>query len=86
MRFKPLPIPARVPDSSEPVFGKQDMNAEKMADRRRVAHGLYKEQLATVEHRKRDAILRQLAEQKEAEDMLKRTKQELVALNIFLSL
>ena len=52
------------------------MNAEKMAERRRLAHGLYREQLATVEQRKRNAILNQLAEQKEAEEMLKRTKQE----------
>ena len=76
LRFKPLPLPARVPDSSEPVFGKHDMNASKMAERRRVAHELFREQVATVEQRKRDSILKQLADQKEAEQMLDRTRQE----------
>ena len=35
-------MPAFVPDSSEPVFGKNDMNAEKMIERRRLAHNVYK--------------------------------------------
>ncbi len=76
VRFKPLPIPARVSDSSEPVFGKNDMNNEKMAERRRWAHDLYKEQLQTVENKKRAAILKRLEEQKEEEEMLRRTKRE----------
>ena len=76
MRFKPLPLPARVPDSSEPVFGKHDMNNESMAEQRRRAHELYRDQLSTVEQRKRDAILRRLTEQKEEEDMLSKTKKE----------
>ena len=75
VRFKPLPIPARLPDSSSPVFGKNDMNVEKMAEKRQRAHTLYQEQLATVEQRKRQAILRQLDEQKDEDAMLKRTKQ-----------
>ena len=74
LRFKPVPLPARVPDTE--CFGKNDMNAAKMAERRRIAHELYREQVSTVESRKRDAILRQLAEQREAEKMLDRTKKE----------
>ena len=69
-------MPARVPDSSEALFGKFDMTNEAMADRRRHAHELYKNQLSTVEQRKRDAILRRLAEQREEETMLSRTKHE----------
>ena len=65
-----------MPDSSEPVFGKHDMNQSKMAERRRIAHELFKEQVATVEQRKRDSILKQLSEQKEAEQMLDRTRHE----------
>ena len=76
VRFKPLPIPARLPDSSSPVFGKNDITAEKMAERRSIAHNLYKEQLGTIEQRKRDAILRRLNDQKEEEEMLKRTRKE----------
>jgi hypothetical protein len=52
------------------------MNAEKMAERRSIAHSLYREQLGTIEQRKRDAILRRLNEQKEEDEMLKRTKRE----------
>merc|ERR1712178_391282 len=77
VRFQPLPMPARVPDSTEPVFGKNDMTNEMMAERRKRAHELYKEQLNTVEQRKRDAILKRLGEQKEEESMLTRTKTEL---------
>lgn len=76
LRFKPLPIPARVSDSSEPIFGKNDMTNEKMFERRRIAHELYKEQLQTVEQRKRDAILQRLHEQKEEENVLRKTKHE----------
>ena len=54
------------------------MNSAKMAERRRIAHNLYREQVNTVEQRKRDTILRQLAEQREAETMLDRTKKEYV--------
>ena len=69
-------MPGSVPDSSEPVFGKNDMNNEKMADRRNRAHELYKEQLRTVEQRKREAILKKLQEQKEEEQMLSHTRDE----------
>ena len=69
-------MPARVPDSAEPVFGKYDMTNEAMPERRHRAHDLYKEQLHTVEQRKRDAILRRLADQKDEEKMLQRTKDE----------
>ena len=83
VRFQPLPLPARVPDSNEPIFGKNDMTNEMMAEHRRRAHELYKEQLNTVESRKRDAILKRLTDQQEEEDMLQRTKKEWVDQRIF---
>jgi hypothetical protein len=52
------------------------MTNEKMFERRRVAHSLYKEQLATVEQRKREAILQRLAEQKDEEEVLKKARQK----------
>lgn len=76
VRFKPLPLPAAVPDASEPVFGKDDMTNLAMAERRRRAVELYKEQQAVVEKRKREAILKRLQDQKDEEEMLKRTKKE----------
>ena len=78
VRFKPVQLPARVSDSDEPIFGKYDMTNEGMFEKRRRAHELYKEQVATVEQRKRDAILKRLSEQKEEEGMLTRTKTEYV--------
>ncbi len=52
------------------------MTNEGLQERRRIAHGLYKEQVATVEQKKREAILKRLNDQKEEESMLQRTKQE----------
>ena len=78
VRFKPLPLPSREPDSTEPVFGRFDMTNEKMADKRQRAHSLYRDQLAIVDQRKRDAILKRLSEQNEEEEMLARTKREWV--------
>ncbi|XP_064628540.1 coiled-coil domain-containing protein 81-like isoform X2 [Lineus longissimus] len=77
VKFKPLPLPAREPDSTDHIFGKNDMTNEKLNDKRRLAHELYKDQLDVVAQRKREAILKRLAEQKEEEDVLKRTKEGL---------
>lgn len=71
-------LPEREPDGE--VFGKNDMNSEKMAERRHKAYNLFKEQQAVVEQRKRDAILARLAEQQQEEKMLKRAKDEYVLL------
>jgi hypothetical protein len=76
VKYKPLPLPAHEPDSTHPIFGKNDMTNEKLNDKRRIAHELYKDQLEVVAQRKRGAILKQLSEQKEEEDVLKRTKHE----------
>ena len=61
---------------SDTIFGKNDMKNEVMAERRRRAHDLYKEQVQTVEQRKREAILRRLTDQRNEEKMLQRTKNE----------
>ncbi|XP_052811861.1 coiled-coil domain-containing protein 81-like isoform X2 [Mya arenaria] len=76
LRFKPLQVPAREPDKE--VFGKNDMTNEKMAERRRRAFELFQEQQDLVAQRKREAILKRLAEQKEEEQVLDRTKEEMV--------
>ena len=74
LKFKPLQVPPREPDGE--VFGKNDMNNDKMADRRRRAYELFREQQDLVAQRKREAILRRLMEQREEEDVLERTKKE----------
>ncbi|XP_070568959.1 coiled-coil domain-containing protein 81-like [Ptychodera flava] len=78
VRFKPLPLPAAVPDSKEPIFGKFDCTNEKLADQRRRAHELYQEQLETVAQRKRDKILRHLKQQRDEAEMLDRTRRDLI--------
>ena len=67
-------MPAREPDHE--VFGKHDMTNEKMAERRRRAYEMFKDQQDLVAQRKREAILKRLAEQKEEENVLDRTKNE----------
>lgn len=74
MRNKPLPIPSKEADKE--IFGKNDMNNEKMAERRQLAHNLFREQQDLVAQRKREAILKRLAEQREEEAVLQRTKRE----------
>ncbi|XP_078323683.1 coiled-coil domain-containing protein 81-like isoform X2 [Crassostrea virginica] len=76
LKFKPLQVPPREPDGE--VFGKNDMNNDKMADRRRRAYELFREQQDLVAQKKREAILRRLMEQREEEDVLERTKKELM--------
>ena len=74
LKFKPLQVPAR--ESDHEVFGKNDMTNEKMAERRRRAYEMFKDQQDLVAQRKREAILKRLAEQKEEEQVLDRTKLE----------
>ncbi|XP_056013773.1 coiled-coil domain-containing protein 81-like isoform X4 [Ostrea edulis] len=76
LKFKPLQVPPREPDGE--VFGKNDMNNDKMADRRRRAYELFREQQDLVAQKKREAILKRLMEQREEEDVLERNKQELM--------
>lgn len=72
LRFKPVPIPPREPDYE--VFGKNDTTNEKIAERRRRAHLLFQEQQDLVGQRKREAILKRLAEQDREQAVLEKTK------------
>lgn len=78
VRCKPLPIPALEPDSKAPIFGVLDATDEKLIERKTRAHNLYQEQLEMVAQRKRDAILKDLRNQKEESDMLERTRRDII--------
>ncbi|KAK2557970.1 Coiled-coil domain-containing protein 81 [Acropora cervicornis] len=78
VRCKPLPIPALEPDSKAPIFGVYDATNEKLVERKLRAQQLYQEQLEMVAQRKRDAILRDLRNQKEESDMLERTRRDII--------
>ena len=52
------------------------MTNEGLAEKRRRAHELYKEQVGTMEQKKREAILKRLHDYKEEEGVLEKTKKE----------
>lgn len=76
LKFKPVQVPPR--ESDNEVFGKNDVTNEKMAERRRKAYNLFKEQQDLVAQQKREEILKRLQEQREEEGILKATKNELL--------
>ncbi|KAH9525099.1 Coiled-coil domain-containing protein 81 [Bulinus truncatus] len=75
LKYKPLPMPEKEPDTE--IFGKNDMNNEKMEERRQRAYVISQEQKAVVEQKKRDAILSKLTEQKVEEEVLARARNDL---------
>ncbi|KAL8595079.1 hypothetical protein ACOMHN_019117 [Nucella lapillus] len=76
VQLKPLPMPARLPDNE--VFGKGDITNEIQMEKRRRAQLLFQEQHGTVEQKKREAILKQLSQQKRDEFVLKKTREALI--------
>ncbi|CAL1544715.1 unnamed protein product [Lymnaea stagnalis] len=75
LKFKPMQMPEKEQDNE--VFGKNDMNNDKMAERRRRAYNISQEQKALIEQKKRDAILAKLAEQQTEEEVLARARDDL---------
>ncbi|XP_072018887.1 coiled-coil domain-containing protein 81-like [Amphiura filiformis] len=78
VRFKPLPLPAAVSDSSEPIFGKYDASNEQLAEKR-PCYRSFKEQLAAVENARKDKLLQHLRQQQEESSILDKTRRELIA-------
>ncbi|XP_026536266.1 coiled-coil domain-containing protein 81 [Notechis scutatus] len=79
IKLRPAPLPEYVPDSTEIIFGKNDMNEEKMGERKKRAREYSKYQLQAVADRKRTAILNQLVDQRRATDMIQRAKKQWIA-------
>lgn len=78
VRYKPVELPKREPDSKVPVFGKNDVTMEKILERRRRAQEVSQVQLDTVADRKREHLLRRVQQQRHEEDMLQRCKDDLL--------
>jgi len=78
LRTKPLPISACYPDSEYPYFGKNEMNYDKMLEKRHENRKLFEDQLSAAAEKKRSAILTDLKAQKEETLMLKRAKTDLL--------
>ncbi|KAJ6664869.1 hypothetical protein lerEdw1_005841 [Lerista edwardsae] len=79
IKMKPTPLPPFEPDSNEVIFGKYDMNLEKMEEAKKRAQEYAKCQLEAAADRKRAAILSQLVDQRKALDMFRRAKKQWLA-------
>ncbi|KAL2806909.1 coiled-coil domain-containing protein 81 isoform 2, partial [Daubentonia madagascariensis] len=72
IRNKPSKLPVFEPDSSEPIFGKNE--GELMEDKRKREQNYMRHQLEAAAGHKRKAILNQLVEQRRDLQMLQRTQ------------
>lgn len=76
---KPLPIPKLEPDSDGPIFGKFDATNEKLFDQKIRAQNTLKCQLDMVNEKKKRVANIQLQKLKDETEMLKRSREELIA-------
>lgn len=77
IKNKPSQLPVFEPDSSEPIFGKNEH--ELMAEKRKREQNYMKHQLEAAANNKRKAILHQLVDQRRDLQMLQRTQREHLA-------
>uniref|UniRef100_A0A8C7AEX8 Coiled-coil domain containing 81 n=1 Tax=Neovison vison TaxID=452646 RepID=A0A8C7AEX8_NEOVI len=77
IKNKPLQLPMFEPDSSEPIFGKDE--GELMVEKQKQEQNYMKHQLEAAASHRRRAILQQLVEQKRDLQMLRRTQRERLA-------
>ena len=68
--------PGPQPDSEKPIFGLNDVNAEKLATKRAAAKEIQRQLLEAITAKKRDALLARLEDQRDAEKMLARNADE----------
>ncbi|XP_059043162.1 coiled-coil domain-containing protein 81 isoform X1 [Mustela lutreola] len=77
IKNKPLQLPMFEPDSSEPIFGKDE--GELMVEKQKQEQNYMKHQLEAAASHRRRTILQQLVEQKRDLQMLRRTQRERLA-------
>ncbi|XP_050611799.1 coiled-coil domain-containing protein 81 isoform X1 [Macaca thibetana thibetana] len=77
IKNKPSRLPPFEPDSSEPIFGKNE--GELMVEKQKREQNYMKHQLEAAANHKRKAILHQLVDQRRDLQMLQRTQREHVA-------
>ncbi|CAH2225580.1 coiled-coil domain-containing 81 isoform X1 [Pelobates cultripes] len=76
VKIKPYFTLSPQPDTKEPVFGRNDMNNEKLVEKRKREEEVYRHQLQVAAEKKRLAILNDLVRQRNEVDMLRRSKQQ----------
>ncbi|XP_032215088.1 coiled-coil domain-containing protein 81 isoform X2 [Mustela erminea] len=74
IKNKPLQLPMFEPDSSEPIFGKDE--GELMVEKQKQEQNYMKHQLEAAASHRRRTILQQLVEQKRDLQMLRRTQRD----------
>lgn len=74
IKNKPSRLPPFEPDSSEPIFGKNE--GELMVEKQKREQNYMKHQLEAAANHKRKAILHQLVDQRRDLQMLQRTQRE----------
>ncbi|XP_066562379.1 coiled-coil domain-containing protein 81 isoform X1 [Amia ocellicauda] len=79
VKVKPSGLPACESDSEGLIFGAFDSSNKNLQEQRKRAHQLYQEQLETATQKKREALFNHILEQKKEQEVLKRTRKELVA-------
>ncbi|XP_041438647.1 coiled-coil domain-containing protein 81 isoform X2 [Xenopus laevis] len=78
-KMKPTFLLSSEPDTREPVFGRNDMTNEKLAEKRQRALEVSKQQLQTSTESKRLVVLNELLKQRQEEDMLLKSKQQMLS-------
>ncbi|KAM5180386.1 coiled-coil domain-containing protein 81 [Mantella aurantiaca] len=79
VKMKPGFAPLPEPEMTDPVFGRNDMTNEKLAERKRRSQEVSKHQLQVAAERKRLAILNELVQQRKESDMLQSSKELLLS-------
>lgn len=78
MAYRSSELPAAYSDSDGPIFGTYDLNDDKRLERRKRAQHLYQDQMQMASKRKEHELSRDKEIQKEEEEMLRKTKTELL--------
>ncbi|KAM4797003.1 coiled-coil domain-containing protein 81 [Rhinophrynus dorsalis] len=76
VKMKPAFCLSSEPEVSEPVFGRNDMTNEKLAERKKRAQEVYKQQVQAAMEKKRLAVLNDLVKQRKETDMLRKSKEQ----------
>lgn len=76
---KPMPMPAMEPDSKVPIFGRHDATNEKLFEKKLRAQQTLKSQLEMASEKRQRSSVQQQEKLREESEMLKRTREELIA-------
>ncbi|XP_057306589.1 coiled-coil domain-containing protein 81-like isoform X2 [Hydractinia symbiolongicarpus] len=78
MAYRSSELPVAYSDSDGPIFGTYDLNEDKRVERRKRAQHLYQDQMEMASKRKEHELSLDKMIQKEEEEMLRKTKTELL--------